>query len=337
MRSLITFLILSTFFLSSCVTGTSSKIEPVQVTEDRTLDTQLRYLTSQIVLSLSQQKTSKIAVVEFADLKGNITEFGRFLAEELITRLYLTGEFEVIERQMLNKVLQEHQLSLSGIVDESSAKELGRILGVDAIASGSIADMISNVKVNARLISAETGKVFSVASVEIPKDGIIKKMMGESISPVPAEFSSESHEEVKPLSSSEIDKFKPISHTINSGGYSFEIIGCRLVNRKVICNFIVTNTEEFDKDLTIWFLHTKFFDQLGSEYVMTYLKLANSESNPAHSNWGGSSRLGKKLISGVPTPLEIQFDSVSSQVASISLLEINCGSMVVEFRTLNFQ
>ena len=148
--------------LLSFLIGCSSSIKN-KVADPPTLDSKLDELVSQIVTSLSQNQKSKIAIIEFSDIQGKVSNLGRYLAEELTTRLYRTGQFEVVERQLLNKILQEHQLSLSGMIDENSAVELGKILGVDAIATGSITDLGSAVKVNARLISTESGKVFSVA------------------------------------------------------------------------------------------------------------------------------------------------------------------------------
>ena len=163
-------------FLIGCSSSIKKKDFPPP-----TLDSKLGDLVSQIVTSLSQNQKSKVAVIEFSDIQGKVTNLGRYFAEELTTRLYLTGKFEVIERQLLNKILREHQFSLSGIIDENSAVELGKILGVDAIATGSITDLGSNVKVNARLISAESGKLFSVASVKIYKDDTIRKLLEQTV------------------------------------------------------------------------------------------------------------------------------------------------------------
>ncbi|MFH1006213.1 MAG: FlgO family outer membrane protein [Candidatus Latescibacterota bacterium] len=147
------------------------------LSERNDLDSRLAELTRQIVNSLTKTGKTKIAVIEFSDLDGNITEFGKYLSEELITRLFTTGKFEVVERQLLNKVLEEHKLTLTGLIDETSAKELGKILGVDAIASGSVTDLGASVKVNARLIATETGSVFAVAAVKIVKDATVEKLM----------------------------------------------------------------------------------------------------------------------------------------------------------------
>lgn len=111
-----------------------------------------------------------IAVVEFSDLSGNVSNLGRLLSEELITRLFATGNYKVIERLLLNKAIAEHKLQLQGLVDPKSAKELGKILGVDAIVSGTIADVGNSMRVNARLISTETGEILSVAAVTMRRE-----------------------------------------------------------------------------------------------------------------------------------------------------------------------
>ncbi len=333
MRKII-FLMMILVFLFGCVFMNKPKeveksnIKPVQY--QPTLEDQLDELTAQIILSLSQEKKSKIAIIEFPDLQGNITQFGRFLAEELITRLYLTGKFEVIERQLLNQVMQEHRLMLEGIIDENSAKELGRILGVDAICSGSVADLVSSVKVNARMISAETGKIFSVASVEILKNEVIRKMLNESST---TEVSTGS---AKIEADNDTGSSFAVLSEYKSNDVLFQLNNCRIEDRKVICDLTVFNQSENDKNLIIWLLHTVFYDQVGNDYHVTRVQLANTETKPNMTgSWGGGSRLEKKIISGIPTPLHIEFGTVSSQVEFISLLEINCGDFVVEFRDID--
>lgn len=128
-------------------------------------------LSRQITETYSDTATDhkpKIAVLEFSDLNGRVTDFGRLLSEELITRLFLTRKFDVVERLMLNKVIQEHKLQMEGLVDPNSAKQLGMILGVDAIVSGTCAETGTGIRINARVVSTETGSVFAVASTTVP-------------------------------------------------------------------------------------------------------------------------------------------------------------------------
>src|SRR5215207_1782467 len=81
--------------------------EGVHVHAQETLEQRLDTLARKISDNLTENQKHTIAVVEFSDLKGNVTNFGRFLSEELITRLYQTKKFKVIERQQLNKIITE--------------------------------------------------------------------------------------------------------------------------------------------------------------------------------------------------------------------------------------
>lgn len=148
------------------------------------IDTGLQHLTNQIVENLNANNKQKIAVLECSNLDGTITELGKFISEELITRLFMTKKFQVIERQLLNRVLSEQGLSLSGLIDPESAIAVGKILGVDAIATGTITDLNTCIKINARLISTIDGSLFAVASAKIEKDETIISLMGKFAQPV---------------------------------------------------------------------------------------------------------------------------------------------------------
>ena len=293
-----------------------------------TLDSQLEELTDQIVLSLAEQKKSKIAVIEFSDLEGNVTQFGRYLAEELITRLFRSGRFEVIERQMLNKVMQEHSLTLSGMIDESSAKELGRILGVDAIASGSVTDLGNDVKVNARLISTETGKVFSVASVKIIKDDVVWKLMGTQIESKPVATNNPPQTAANPETTPML---------VIDGDFDVTLGECTLANRRVTCNLTINNTSEDDQLFEIFYgyrYRTMIFDNLGNEYPISEVKIANVDKK--FSGYGQYENVNKKIVAGTTVPLQLNFDKVTSKATKITLLQIlrGKGDHKIEFRDI---
>ncbi|NLM37337.1 MAG: hypothetical protein GX202_04340 [Firmicutes bacterium] len=148
------------------------------------LDDRLDQLATRIVELMAENtgtlegpEKMRLAVLDFPDLGGQVTGLGRFVAEELTTRLFLTRRFEVIERQLLNKVLDELKLSAAGFVDSSSAQELGKILGVSAVVSGTISPLATTVRVNARVITTTTGKIVAATSVELPKDEGVMQLL----------------------------------------------------------------------------------------------------------------------------------------------------------------
>jgi TolB-like protein len=151
---------------------------PILAHAQGTLQDSIAELSNRIALEMTENNKKTIAVVEFSDLRGNVTDLGRFLSEELITCLYKTKKFRVIERQLLNRVMAEQKLMLTKLVDPTSAKKLGKLLGVDAICSGSISGLAQTMFVNARLISTATGEIFSVASVQLVKDQSVAILNG---------------------------------------------------------------------------------------------------------------------------------------------------------------
>jgi len=145
------------------------------------LDIALDKLTEQINQSMLEQKKTKIAILPFPNLSNEITKLGSYLAEELTTNLFMTGKFKIVERSLLKQVLDELKLSQTGVVDPDSAKELGKMAGVDSIVTGTTADLGSYVAVNCRLIETESGEIFAVAKAKIKKDASLTKIMEEVI------------------------------------------------------------------------------------------------------------------------------------------------------------
>ncbi len=113
-------------------------------------------------------KKIKIAVLDF-QLQGEgyeTEDMGSIVAEWFITALVKEGRFDVVERAMLKKILNEQKMGISGIVDESSATQLGKILGVKTIISGSVMKLQGVLEVNARIIDVETASIIAAENVK---------------------------------------------------------------------------------------------------------------------------------------------------------------------------
>lgn len=87
-----------------------------------------------------------------------------------------TDFYEVIERDQLEKIMKEQKLSLSGALDESSAAEVGRVLGLDVIIIGNSTyahnDEWSNTDLSGRclkrIVTAKgTMKIISVETAQV--------------------------------------------------------------------------------------------------------------------------------------------------------------------------
>ena len=69
---------------------------------------------------------------------GADQDIGKGIADLLVDKLVNDGQYSVIERKALDKILAEQNFSNSDRADPSSAAKIGKILGVDAIIIGSI-------------------------------------------------------------------------------------------------------------------------------------------------------------------------------------------------------
>lgn len=161
--------------------GALMALWPSRVGAQRALSDGVKELSTQIAASVTTEKKTRIAVIPFRELNGKPTVLGTYLAEELVTNLFQTGKLDIVERTMLDKILQELKLAESAMIDPSSAKEVGRIAGVDAIVTGTITDLQSFVAVNCRLIDAQSGRVFAAAQTKIIKDDDVRRIMGVAI------------------------------------------------------------------------------------------------------------------------------------------------------------
>lgn len=148
----------------------------------QSLEQGIHELAGSISATMKTGSIKKIAVVEFTDLSGYRSTLGQFIAEELITQLFNVspGQFDVVERRQLAKVLGEQKLAATGLIDPDSISRVGKILGIQAIVTGSITDLGAQIKLNARLIAVETGKVFAASSVSVTKDLSAERLMNQS-------------------------------------------------------------------------------------------------------------------------------------------------------------
>jgi TolB-like protein len=121
----------------------------------------------------------KIGIIEFQSLSEEAKKdnLGKIVSEMLTTSFVNSGSFKIIEREQLQKVVQEFQLSQSGIIDTSYAKQIGKITGADAIITGSVTKIGNDLRLDARIIDVESGIILtaekSEGKVEIKSIGMM--------------------------------------------------------------------------------------------------------------------------------------------------------------------
>ncbi|MDO8957670.1 MAG: FG-GAP-like repeat-containing protein [Deltaproteobacteria bacterium] len=139
---------------------------------------------------------TRVAVIDF-EQKGE-QEFrgkqvGEIVAEWLITSLVRTGRFDVVERAQLQKILQEQQMGMSGMISQETASKVGELLGVKVIITGSVIRLGNIYDVNTRLIKVEDGSILKAEKIRGPGLDAIERMMDSLADTIKKDFPIEGY------------------------------------------------------------------------------------------------------------------------------------------------
>ncbi|MBT9548124.1 MAG: tetratricopeptide repeat protein [Candidatus Sericytochromatia bacterium] len=108
-----------------------------------------------------QSEPLRLVILPFRNLTDKAEDqwLGNSFAESLTMGLLKVRALRVIERNQLTALLKEQQLGQSGLADESSAPQLGKLLGAKVVVIGSYQKVGDMLQANVRLVNAETGQV----------------------------------------------------------------------------------------------------------------------------------------------------------------------------------
>lgn|GEM_PF-803365 len=143
---------------------------------------EIRSLSSALAQSIFNAGKKTAAVVDFVDLQGNVTELGRFLAEELSVAISESGKgLEVVDRTHLKTLLKEHQLDMTGLIDPKTAKKIGEISGVHVLVTGTLTPLGDTIRLAVKALDASTAKLVGGSRGDIPKTKAIEELLVRGI------------------------------------------------------------------------------------------------------------------------------------------------------------
>ena len=89
--------------------------------------------------AVAAQELENITVLPFEGWTGNVSaarEYQNALTDKIATKIIQSHRFNVIGRVHLDKVLAEQDLQLTGLIDESTVVQMGKVLGVHKLIVG---------------------------------------------------------------------------------------------------------------------------------------------------------------------------------------------------------
>jgi tetratricopeptide (TPR) repeat protein len=130
--------------------------------------------------SVDDPWTSRPMVLSFVDFTetGGLPVrdgFTTILTTRLAETLNASGRVRVVERVIVDKLLQELNLGSSDLADPATALELGKVLSAKLITTGSLYYLNDNYLLTLRLIDTETTRIAKVITADISGTGSAQK------------------------------------------------------------------------------------------------------------------------------------------------------------------
>lgn len=98
----------------------------------------------------------RIAIMDF-NADGVPREEARRITELIRTEIINTGRFNVIERDQLDKILQEQGFQQTGCTDETCAVKIGRLVSANKMLVGTVMVVSGTTVINGRIVDVEKG------------------------------------------------------------------------------------------------------------------------------------------------------------------------------------
>lgn len=280
---------------------------PVAAYEDQ-IRSESRYLAGKI----AERGMTAVAVIDFTDLDGAVTHLGRFMAEEMSVALSTEGRsFRVVDRTHIRSLLKEHKLSSSGLIDPSTARQLGKIAGVDALITGTITPLGDSVRLSTKVLDSNTAHVVTSVSFNVAKTQAVDSLLRRGVAPgggvAPGRGAS-----AGPAAASKVER----------QGVVFALQGCQRSNETIQCHLLLTNQTQ-DQKLYFRTNSTRVFDHFGNETYTNRVALGSSV---------GNRQVHRKLVRNVPITAAASFEGVSYEVRRLTLVEFDFNHFTIQFK-----
>ncbi|TFB09771.1 PEGA domain-containing protein [Candidatus Marinimicrobia bacterium MT.SAG.3] len=121
-------------------------------------------------------KKIRVAVLDFEG-KGISAMEASVLTDRLRSNLVETGVFDVIERGKMEEIFEEMELQLSGCISSECAVQVGQVLGVSRMITGTIGKFGKTYTIDVRVIDIETSRI--IEAIPLDYTGELEGLLGE--------------------------------------------------------------------------------------------------------------------------------------------------------------
>jgi hypothetical protein len=112
------------------------------------------------------QLAERMSLTSFPfDQKGTVSDSCLAFQNNLINALVNRNRFRVIERDRLDVILKEQELSRTKLFDQSTAIDVGRLVAARSVITGDIIETRNGIEIVARMIDTESSEIIATEDV----------------------------------------------------------------------------------------------------------------------------------------------------------------------------
>src|SRR5213083_2504280 len=106
--------------------------------------------------------------------KENFDALQKGIAGMLISELAANPAARVVEREEIQKLIEEQNLGPSGRVDAQTAAKIGKLVGARYVVLGTFIDFYGDFRLDARLVNVETSEILKVEKDQAQRDHLFQ-------------------------------------------------------------------------------------------------------------------------------------------------------------------
>ena len=139
-------------------------------------------LTNKIAKDIEEYEINKITVMDFVDEENQTTILGEYISSRIVEAftdrsLFQDRIFHVTQKGEVNEVLQQLSLQHNYLYPKNDLEALGKSLNSQAVLTGKITDLGTNIDLHLTLTDVVTGEVISSATEYLKRTRFAVEML----------------------------------------------------------------------------------------------------------------------------------------------------------------
>ncbi|MDA3812812.1 MAG: carboxypeptidase regulatory-like domain-containing protein [Candidatus Cloacimonetes bacterium] len=161
-------------YLGKPLSGGDEYLQATKIDDEKN-EVTLEKLFSMAITQLLDYSSIKIenktpaAVLPIICSQEKLKTNAEYFTANLLLSFSKTKTFKAIERNDLQKIIEEQKLQLTGLTDMDKAVEVGKIMGAEMLIAGELYEKEAYFELYVKLLNVKTAEVLSVTKTQIDK------------------------------------------------------------------------------------------------------------------------------------------------------------------------